>query len=348
MRNMNRVKLVWIVPILLVAACTKSTPRTSQVLSGIVYRTCDGLQIVDQGEQSELINAAYYGVYDTDIIVSPDGRYVAYSRSGKDLWLINLGTMESTVLIDEPIRDKDAEIRSMAWSPDGQRIGMLLSSIGPTAMPERSTLFLFNRQSGKLIEVLSGVINFAWIPETNGIALIKRFGDGPAGLYVVHENTEPQIIVEGYMQPYITVSPRGDSSSVVLPIADEARDSLFVVNLVDHSVRDLLQGESRDEILYPRSPVWSPDGDRVAFLACVPHEHASTCASSLVLVNVKTSQVRVLADGVLEPNAWSPDGDVIVGVEQEGTRGIVQVSTIDGSKQLVTQDTPANSPFEYR
>ena len=91
------------------------------------------------------------------------------------------------------------------------------------------------------------------------------------------------------------------------------------------------------------SPVWSPDGQRVAFLAEVePTEIAAPAIKVLHTVRVDGTDLRRISESTLRP-AWSPDGSSIAFGIQVPQSARVYVSRADGSNSR-----EVTKPARYR
>ncbi len=101
------------------------TPPPNRVAHGLVYEVEGGLAVVEGGRTRIL--AKWSDLYDPQAgySLSPDGREFAYSRSGQDLWIMDLVAGCSTQIITGTIRAHDADIMSSDWSPDGRWIAFL-------------------------------------------------------------------------------------------------------------------------------------------------------------------------------------------------------------------------------
>lgn len=84
------------------------------------------------------------------------------------------------------------------------------------------------------------------------------------------------------------------------------------------------------------TPVWSPDGGRLAFSAGPPMQH------QIYVINADGTGARRLTSG--EQNrwpAWSPDGRILFMSDRDG-QGELYVMTADGSNQRRLTRTPAH------
>jgi len=139
----------------------------------------------------------------------------------------------------------------------------------------------------------------------------------------------------------VSWSPSGDriAFSGGGPRTDEEGTTLFVVDIHSSELKGL-----KPEILGGNYsihyPVWSPDGDRIAF--CGPcHE-----PGWIYIINADGSGVHRVTNG--GPLSWSPDGQHLVFVRRRGMSlfGDIYVSDIWGSEiRQLTTDIDADRPI---
>jgi Tol biopolymer transport system component len=99
---------------------------------------------------------------------------------------------------------------------------------------------------------------------------------------------------------------------------------LYVINLADTSARVLLSGN-----FGPIQPVWSPDGQQIAFTR-KSYEGGSghgTGPGNIWTVVAASGEARQLTfiDTIKQPPVWSPDGRYLAFVTATGQLGMVAV-----------------------
>ena len=155
--------------------------------------------------------------------------------------------------------------------------------------------------------------------------------------------------------PHVSPNPvRGRHNGKIVFISDRHYKGLSVwsMNPDGSSPTRLTDDKSRTQKLpdfspvYDSSPVWSPDGTKIAFISNRDY------LFSLYVMNADGSNARLLADRPLEPAgpAWSPDGEKIAftsgtgfGVGMSRPSADIYVLNVDGSGVTqLTRDAGAN------
>src|SRR5215216_2238931 len=135
--------------------------------------------------------------------------------------------------------------------------------------------------------------------------------------------------VRGRANPHLSPNPaRGRHNGKIVFISDRHYKGLSIwsMNPDGSSPTRLTDDKSRTEKLpdfspvYDGSPVWSPDGTKIAFISNRDY------LFSLYVMNADGSNARLLANEPLEPAepAWSPDGGKIAFTA--GVRGTIGMS----------------------
>ncbi len=242
---------------------------------------------------------------------SPDGRYLAYRSASGDRCD---DTVVITNLADKSVESFLATGWRVSWSPDSTRVA--------TWVDEYNTIGIFGVDGGRqaLLSVpsgcaLAGDFDPRWSPDKLSLLLpgceIPIDGQAPHQMAA----TDPR-------------SQRGWSDS-----PDGAR----VAYLNGTSLEVAAADGSQPRVLVPaeaRSPVWSPAGDRIAFIG----GSELSGPSELSVVDVTNGTVAVLAttqgSDSLQVIRFSPEGDLILyATSSDATVGVTSVWSIraDGS-----------------
>lgn len=291
---MNRARLIAVgAAALLVALSILSTPGFSSV-----------------SRAQSCVAQTQFG--DTAPAWSPNGREIAFSRSGRIVvWNLRRHKLRTIEGGSDPV-----------WSPDGKRLLFTREVVTPTpGISEtcRGVGDLFIAPSGGLAAA-TAVTNTqdvyenapAW-SENSGIAY--EFSDvdfcGRQGIAVRDPASGVSRILvsfgkcpipepEGATSP--SWSPDGSKLAFALIGGATGQRKIFVVNADGGKTEPIVKDDALD-------PAWAPDGARIAFT-----RGAQRTESSVFVVGVDGTRQRFIATG-FQP-AWSPDGRRLVFVSE--------------------------------
>ena len=233
------------------------------------------------GKESHLILDAGYGYDIESPEVSPDGRYVAYTRkttgwegSWCQVAVVDLSTLEERII---------ARGYAPCWSPDGEEIAFVsgpANGFGPDWLPSESGPTPSGPAAGSEIYTIS---------LSGGDArLATRYGNYGKSSSMLSDPAW---------------SPDGEEIAFVVQGIGE----VWVVNLASGSSRRLSGSDDW-------SPQWSPDGNRIAFLRHGSWDSRTERSNKDVYLIDKNggSPVRVTADGGDKRGlCWLPDASGI-------------------------------------
>jgi Tol biopolymer transport system component len=236
------------------------------------------------------------------------------------------------------------------WSPDGQKIAFVIL--------EQSALYVMNADGTnqtQLAEKVSRYLIPAWSPDGQQIAFTRDTRLGRSALYVINadgtnevrlntpifENSkdQPQLGTPvwspagnkiAFASHTLTDTSAGSSSTGPGSKAVEGLTGIYLIN-VDGTGLCKLTSTAVDTILQFGGPVWSPDGEKIAFYDHLSAEDMGTIKDrgTMNVINADGSERKELIDAVPdEPGrAWSPDGERIAFVRQSD----LYVINADGS-----------------
>ena len=236
-------------------------------------------------------------------IWSPDGRYLAYRQRNCETpripwWRVVISDPRGNVVAEFPGEGWD-----ISWSPDSTRVAVwvnLFETIGVFGVDGVRQALLTVAHSG-------GDYDPVWLPDGQSL--------------LVNDVVVPINGSAPYRLPLAgAYSPDGSR------VAYADRKSLLVAEA---------DGSNPQEVFgdFAADPLWSPSGDRIAFLSWVSKPYASN--GQIRLLDVATGNVTLLSEGeegdFLSVIDFSPEGDRILFSRTENDVGSLWSINADGS-----------------
>jgi len=284
---------------------------------------------------------------------SPDGKWVAYvvgtvdvekDKRDSDLWMVSWDGAQTVRLTSGP----DSE-SSPRWSPDGRYLAFLASRGTEDEKKKGSQIWLLDRLGGeaqKLTEIEGGVSDYSWSPDSKKFVFIKGDkdpADEPEKMEGWKRKTAPPIVIdryhfkqdrEGYLKRFY--------------------NHVCVFDIAGKKLEQITGGQFDDS-----SPVWSPDGTRIAFVSKRggpdPDRHDD---SNIYVVDAKAGadprQLTTYPGTDTGRPSWSPDGQWIAYYQGDETRysayeihKVTIVPAAGGAANVLTEalDRPASGPI---
>jgi TolB protein len=244
-------------------------------------RIADGRPPEQCGEENGFSTGEYWA---EGSIWSPDGRYLAYRHANCDIpgnfrWHVVISDTQGNVLAEFP-----GEGWGISWSPDSTRVAVwvnLFETIGVFGVDgERQALLAVPHSGGDHDPV--------WLPDGESLLV-----------------SEVVVPIDG-SAPYLLPLP-GTYSPDGSRVAYVDRRSLLVAEADGSKPQEVFEDFAAD-------PLWSPTGDRIAFLSWVSRPYSSN--GQLRVLDVETGTVTLLAEGekgdFLSVIDFSPEGDRIL------------------------------------
>ncbi|MFB6286023.1 MAG: prolyl oligopeptidase family serine peptidase [Candidatus Bipolaricaulia bacterium] len=184
------------------------------------------------------------------------------------------------------------------FSPDGAWVAFLRPDDH-----ERRQLWLIPPSGGEArpcSDLPGGVSEFAWAPDARRLALVSDVDpDRPP------DDHDPQ------KDPRTRVARRLNYRFDTLGWRGDAHRHLFIVDLSDQEPRQLTDGDWDDT-----SPVWSPDGESIAFLSDRREDREETEFNEVYVISAAGGEAVCWSEGLLSVSnlAWSPEGERLLAV----------------------------------
>ena len=240
-----------------------------------------------------------------EVQISPDGMWVAYTVSEMDLKkdksLTRVYMIPSTGGEAIAMTAKDYSASRPRWSPDNKYLSFLASK----GKDEKTQVWMSNRLGGDaemLTKIPQGVSGYEWSPVGNELLLVLT---DPKP-----EELTPDKEDDKKAKPYVI--DRRQFKRDYVGYLDRYRKHIYTLVPGDSLPKQLTSGDFDDS-----SPVWSPDGSKIAFVSNRTSDPDGNSDSNIWIVDAtKNDTLQKLIQITTNPNqddspAWSPDGKQI-------------------------------------
>ena len=219
----------------------------------------------------------------SDPTLSPDGTRVAFARSKihKESMTTRSQIMMAALPDGEPYPftggQSDAGPR---FSPDGKRIAFTRDDT-----QGRRQLWVIGTSGGEakqLTSVAGGVTELAWAPDSRALAFVS--------------DVDPDRLPDDHdakLDPRVKVARRVRYRADTIGWRGDAFRHIFVVDVDGGEARQLTTGEGGD-----RSPVWSPDGTKIAFISDRGEDRDFTLNSEAYVIPAEGGELSLWSDGL--------------------------------------------------
>lgn len=242
----------------------------------------------------------------SDVQVSPDEKWVAYvvrrNDEAKDKRFNQIWMTSTDGKKTYPMTASYSNTSSPRWNPDGSTLAFM--GTRGTDDDAKTQVWLLNREGGEAQQythVKQGVSGFSWSP------------DGSQMLLLIHDATpenKNKETGEDMVMPYVI--DRLQFKQDYVGYLDRLRTHLYLHNGEEDPIQ-LTSGDYDDG-----SPVWSPDGTRIAFTSSRDGDPDSNRNSDIWTVSTDRNatehpltQVTTSKNSDYRPS-WSPDGKTLV------------------------------------
>lgn len=241
-----------------------------------------------------------------DIAMSPDGRAVAYTQElavgrpdGRDgpshvyhshIWVVDTAGGSPRQYTAGEQRD-----RRPSWSPDGSRLLFTSDRGAPNASEQKRPGHLWvipvtGGEAWRVTEAEHSPADAVWSPDGTRIAFAGKAAllEKPASDVKIISRMKHKFDGEGFW--------------------DDRYKHIFTLPASGGPARQITSGEFDH-----RQPAWSPDGERLAFVANRSEDADYTNVADVWVLTLATGEMRRVTAGLgpVSYPAWSPDGAII-------------------------------------
>jgi Tol biopolymer transport system component/DNA-binding winged helix-turn-helix (wHTH) protein len=283
----------------------------------------------------------------SDLIVSPDGRHVAYSSASRvsELWSVPI-TSADPFTVSTPravLHERRPRYGEPAFSRDGSRLAFTTLRAGGGA-----EAWVYDVKAGRTERLASATTGFVkgWTPDGKLLMIDPSRRTELASVDIVTGRSTRVLDFGAWPRSpdtahrLFTVRPSPDLRRFVYATIDGARTilELQAVGATAPSGRVEGPGDGAD------FPVWSHDGARIAFQA------AKGWRTRAAVLDVSTSRTRLLETGAdhVWVHDWSADGRRILAAAMRQGRWTIDVIDADtGATRSITPPTPPAGYVRY-
>jgi dipeptidyl aminopeptidase/acylaminoacyl peptidase len=193
-----------------------------------------------------------------DLQCSPDGQWVAYTvtttdpkedKHDTDVWMVSTDGARDLRMTSSPENET-----SPRWSPDGKYLTFLSSRPGKA---KGNQVWLLDRAGGEatqLTDVKGRLQSYEWSPDSRRLALVIGDPDPEADAAEGAKPKAPKpIVIDRYHF-------KQDGAGYLL---SGRHNYIYLFDIASKKLERLTSEQKYDE----SSPVWSPDGTRIAFMS---------------------------------------------------------------------------------
>ena len=310
-----------------------------------VFTLCFSFSIIANAQKKPITPADYYRLQTvSNPQLSPDGKWVLYTLSSidsakdkrdRDLWMISWDGKENIQLTNGRGSESSAQ-----FSPDGKYISFTASRDGDDKEDKKSQVYLMDRRGGEakqLTNIKGDIEDYVWRPDGSGILLVIKDPD-----YSDTAKTKVRT-------PYII--NRYQFKQDYEGYLDNRKSHLYYFDLNSKKLDTLSRGNYNET-----SPVFSPDGNSIAFVSNRTADPDRNENSDIFIRNVSGDSIKKITTWTgsdFNPQ-WSPDGKWIAYLQSSsdkpftmyGENYLAVVPSDVGTPKLLSKltDRPVRNP----
>ena len=241
--------------------------------------------------------------YVGDPRISPDGSRVAYVVTQADIpgkayhsaiWIAAADGSTNRRFTYGSAKDS-----APRWSPDGRNLAFLSDRSGTIQ------LYVMPADGGepcKLTDLKYGVADPSWAPDGSRLAVTSK--TGPEGMILLSRQTDDERkreLEQSDVKVIRTLKYKFDGEGFL----GDLHRHLFVVSVNDGTTTQLTDGDWDDA-----NPVWSPDGNQIAFASNRTDDREFNRFVDIWIADVEDGNCHIVtpSDGQYATPSFSPDG----------------------------------------
>ena len=288
-----------------------------------------------------------------DPSMSPDGQSLVYVRSGVESRSLET---RSRIFLMEVAKGTEIQFTGGAgdsyprFAPDGLTIAFLRQDAS-----KKRQLWMISTGGGEARQATSlpgGVLEYTWAPDSASLVAVSDVD--PDALLISDSDGEFAANV-----PRVKVARRIRYKVDTLGWRGDAFHHLFIIDAATGDARQVTSGEGDC-----RSPVWSPDGERLAYISDGRDDRDICNDNAAYVMEVASGTTRVASEGLhhVASVAWAPDSQRLVAVGSDDPevgsawQGILYVLEAGYAPRAITDDSirpaagymPVSLPPEMR
>ena len=267
-----------------------------------------------------------------DPALSSDGSVLAYTYSWFDQVLMKSCSRIMMLKVADGIAQEFTQGKSDSvpkFSPNGSDLGFL--RLDEEGRRQLWVMGVGGGEAKRLTTAPKGVSDFGWSPDDRNVVFCADV-DPETPDEDQQESKVPRVkVVRRIRYRFDGLGWRGD-----------AHFHLFIVSLDGGSPRQLTDGDWNDT-----SPVWSPDGTRIAFISERREDRDQRALTEAYVVPVSGGEPENWSEGLFDVGVlgWSPDGQRLAAVGSDMPQGMalwqawLYVLEPGRSPQVLTDDS---------